>query len=345
MNQLILLIVGILTLTIGSILGYYARQSIARKQAGTLEEKIQKKIAKTKDEAQSILNEAKGKASRFLEKTRKDFEERQKGLLKSEQLLLKRETGLDNKFSLLEDKEKEFEQKVKKLKQIKESLEDLREEALKKLETISKLSKEEAKKELLQNLEKEHQKEILERIRKLEKEGQDQFEEKAKEILATVIQRCTISQAQELTTTIVALPSDEIKGRIIGKEGRNIKTLERLTGVEVIVDDTPEAVVISGFDPIRRQIAKIALERLISDGRIQPARIEEQVQKAESEIAKKVKEAGTEAAYETGIVGFCARSILMFAEADLFFIQRGCRPRLLMSVVDFSTWVAPSERR
>lgn len=301
MNQFVLLIVGILTLVMGSVLGYYARQSIARKQAGTLEERLQKKIAKTRDEAQSILTEAKEKASRFLGKTRRDFEERQKGLLRSEQLSLKRETSLDNKFSLLEEKEKEFEQKVKKLKQIKENLDDLKEKTLKKLENVSKLSKEEAKKELFRNLEEEYQVEILERMRKLEKEGTEKFQEKAKEILATTIQRCTISQTQELTTTTVSLPSDEIKGRIIGKEGRNIKTLERLTGVEIIVDDTPEAVVISGFDPIRRQIAKIALEKLISDGRIQPARIEEQVQKAETEISKKIKEAGEQALYEVGI--------------------------------------------
>lgn len=303
MNQIILLFVGIVSLIIGSVLGYYARQSIARKRAGTLEQRLQKKVSQAKNEAQSILDEAKRKASVFLEKTRKGAEERQRELLKSEQLLLKRETGLDDKFSLLGEKEKEFELKVGKLKQIKENLEGLKEEALKKLEKISGFSKEGAKKELFKNLEKEYQAEILEKIRKLEKGGSEQFEKKAMEILATVIQRCTISQAQELTTTTVSLPSDEIKGRIIGKEGRNIKALEKLTGVEVIVDDTPEAVVISGFDPIRRQIAKIALEKLIADGRIQPARIEEQVQKAETEIGKKIKEAGEEAVYEMGIVG------------------------------------------
>lgn len=304
MSQFTILTVGIIALVLGSVLGYYARQSIAKKQVGTLEEKIQKRITQAKKESEEILTSAKEKASRFLERTKREFEQRQKEALKTEQLLLKRETTLDEKFSLLEEREKDFQEKVQKLKQVKESLEGLKDEALKKLEKVANLSKEEAKDELFQNLEKEYQWEVLERIRKLEKEGQNRFEEKAKEILATTIQRCTISQAQELTTSTVSLPSDEIKGRIIGKEGRNIKALEKLTGVEIIVDDTPEAVVISSFDPIRRQIAKIALEKLIADGRIQPARIEEQVQKAELEINKKIKAAGEEATYEMGIVGF-----------------------------------------
>ncbi|MDP1538993.1 MAG: ribonuclease Y, partial [bacterium] len=145
--------------------------------------------------------------------------------------------------------------------------------------------------------------EILEKLRKLEKDGWEKYEEKAKEVLTIAIQKCALNQAQEITTTSLSLPSEEIKGRIIGKEGRNIRTLEKLTGVEIIVDETPEAVVISGFDPVRRQIAKTALEKLIQDGRIQPARIEEQVQKAEAEISKQIKEAGETAVYDTGVVG------------------------------------------
>ena len=303
MNQLILLIVGILTLTIGSILGYFARQSIARKQAGTLEARIQKRISQAKNETQSILTEAKEKASKFLERTKEEESQRRRELLRTEEVLLKRENILENKLSLFEGKEEEFNQKVQKLKKIKESLESLKNEALNNLERISGLSREGAKKELLQNLEKEYQKDILGRMKKLETEGQERFIKKAKEILATAIQKVAINQTQELTTTTISLPSDEIKGRIIGKEGRNIKALERLTGVEIVVDDTPEAVVVSGFDPIRRQIAKTALEKLIKDGRIQPARIEEEVKRAETEISNKIKEAGEEAVYETGLIG------------------------------------------
>jgi len=303
MNQFFLLFVGILALAIGSILGYYARQSIAKKQAGTLEEKIQKKISEAKNEAQAILTEAKGRASRVLERAKKEIEQRQQELLRSERLLLRKEEILEKKSQDLEQKEIVFQEKVRKVKAIKENLENLQREAFKKLEKVAKLSKEEAKRELFESLEREYQIDLFGRIKKLEKEGEERFFKRAKEILATAIQKVAISQAQEITTTTLSLPSDEVKGRIIGKEGRNIKTLERLTGVEIVVDDTPEVVIISGFDPIRRQIAKMALEKLISNGRIQPARIEEEVKNAESEILNKIKEAGEEAVYEVGTLG------------------------------------------
>jgi len=303
MNQFILLIVGIVVLTVGSVLGYYARQSIAQKQAGTLEAKLQKKVLKAKQDAELILSDVKQKAQQILEGAQKEIDERRYEVLKAERLLLRRENVLDQKLSASERNQREFESKVEKLRGIKESLENLRQEAIDNLEKVAKLSKEEAKKELLSNLEKEYQQEILEKLRKLEKEGWEKYEEKAKEVLTVAIQKCALNQAQEITTTSLTLPSEEIKGRIIGKEGRNIRTLEKLTGVEIIVDETPEAVVISGFDPVRRQIAKTALEKLIQDGRIQPARIEEQVQKAEAEISKQIKEAGETAVYDTGVVG------------------------------------------
>jgi len=303
MNQFILLIVGIVVLTVGSVLGYYARQSIAQKQAGTLEAKLQKKVLKAKQDAELILSDVKQKAQQILEGAQKEIDERRYEVLKAERLLLRRENVLDQKLSVSERNQREFESKVEKLRGIKESLENLRQEAIDNLEKVAKLSKEEAKKELLSNLEKEYQQEILEKLRKLEKEGWEKYEEKAKEVLTVAIQKCALNQAQEITTTSLTLPSEEIKGRIIGKEGRNIRTLEKLTGVEIIVDETAEAVVISGFDPVRRQIAKTALEKLIQDGRIQPARIEEQVQKAEAEISKQIKEAGETAVYDTGVVG------------------------------------------
>jgi len=303
MNQFILLLVGIFALSLGSVLGYYARQSIAKKQAGTLEAKLQKKALKAKQESETLLAEAEEKTKQLLESAKKEADERRCEVLKTERLLLKRENILDQKISTLEKDQKEFQEKVEKLRTVKESLEKLRQEAIDNLERISKISKEEAKKELLQNLEKEYQQEALERIRKLEQEGWERYEEKAKEILTTAIQKCALNQAQEVTTTSLNLPSEEIKGRIIGKEGRNIRTLEKLTGVEVIVDEAPESVVISGFDPVRRHIAKIALEKLIKDGRIQPAKIEEQVQSAEADINKQIKEAGETAVYDTGIIG------------------------------------------
>jgi ribonuclease Y len=303
MNQFTSLIVGIIALAAGSVLGYYARQSIAKKQAGTLEAKLQKKVLKAKQESETIFSAAKQKVQQISEAAQKEIDERRFEVLRTERLLLKRESNLDQKLSAFERNQKEFEVKVEKLRGIKESLENLRQEAIDNLERVANFSKEEAKNELLRNLEKEYQQEILEKIRKLEKEGWEKYEEKAKELLTIAIQKCALNQAQEITTTSLTLPSEEIKGRIIGKEGRNIRTLEKLTGVEIIVDETPEAVVISGFDPVRRQIAKIALERLIQDGRIQPVRIEEQVQKAEVDISKQIKEAGETAVYDTGVIG------------------------------------------
>ncbi len=302
MEQIILLLVGVFVLSLGSVLGYYARQSIARKKVGTVEEKIKKRLDEAKKEQKKILSETGEKAKEIIEKSKKEEDERRGELIKAERLLLKREDSLDSRFQNLEKKENEFRQNVEKLKEIKASLEGLKQETINKLETISGLSKEEAKKEIFANLEKENQKEILERLRKLENAGWEQFEIKAKEILALAIQKCAISQAQEITTTQVVLPSDEIKGRIIGKEGRNIRTLERLTGVELIVDETPELVIISGFDPVRRQIAKVALEKLILDGRIQPSRIEEFVKKAEEEISLQIRKAGEQAVFEVGIL-------------------------------------------
>ncbi len=302
MDQFILPIVGAIFLCIGSVFGYLTRQSIARKKAGTIEAVLQKKISQVKKESEEIISRAEEKASAVLEKTKKDIDSQRRELFSAERTLLKRESILNERTTGFEEKEKDFHQKVGKLKEIKENLEGLKEEVVKNLERVSQLSKDEAKEELLKNLERDYQREIVSRINKLEIEGFEKYEKKAKELLAVAIQKYALSQAQELTTTTVSLPSDEIKGRIIGKEGRNIRTLEKLTGVEIVVDETPEAVVISGFNPVRRQVAKIALEKLIQDGRIQPARIEEMVQKAETEISTQIKEAGDRAVYETEVL-------------------------------------------
>ena len=309
MNLFILLIVGLFTLAIGSVLGYFARQSIARKQSDTIETTLQKKISQVKKNAEEIISKAKERADQVIEKTKRDIGNQRREIFNAEKTLLKRENVLGERVSNLEKKEDGFRQKVEKLKEVKAELEDLRQAALKKLEKIANLPREKAKKELLENLEREYNKDILVKMEKLEVEGKEKYEKKAKEILSLAIQKYALSQVQEITTTTVGLPSDDIKGRIIGKEGRNIKTLEKLTGVEIIVDETPEAVVISGFDPVRRQIAKTALEKLIQDGRIQPARIEEMVKKAEAEIISQIKEAGEKATYDTGIINLDPRIV------------------------------------
>jgi ribonuclease Y len=314
MNQFILLIVGIAGLILGLILGYYARQSVAKKQSESLEADIEKKISKAKEDSETITSKAKKEAEailfaakeRFqqtLKKANKEVETRHNEIFKAEGVLLRRENILNQKLSEFEKREKDFQDRIEKVSKIKSSLENLRGEALKRLEQIAEFSTTEAKEELLKNIEQEYQQELLEKIRRLEKQGLEKFEERAKEILATVIQRCALNQAQEITTTSLILPSEDIKGRIIGREGRNIKTLERLTGTEIIVDETPEVILISSFDPIRRQITKIALEKLIKDGRIQPAKIEEQVKKAEEEFAIQIKEAGETTVYELGLIG------------------------------------------
>ena len=304
MSNLILdafLIIG--ALTVGSVLGYYTRQTIAKKQAGTIESKLNKLISEAKDEAKEALLEAKEKAGEILEKIKEQERERQKQLTRMEERLLRKEKDIDQKDAKSEEKYSELKTKIRKVKKIKEELVGLRQEQLEKLEKIARYSQDQAKEELLAAAEKKHQQVILERLSKLEKEGKEELDKKAQKIIALAMQRYASSQSSETTSSTVHLPSDDLKGRIIGKEGRNIKTLEKLTGVDVLVDDTPGAIVISAFDPVRRQIAKIALEKLILDGRIQPSRIEEMVESAEEEINKKIVEAGEATVYDVGIAG------------------------------------------
>jgi len=302
-NLIIFIGIIISTLIIGSILGYYTRQTIARKQAGTIEAKLNKLISQAKEEAKETLLKAKEKASKILEQIKDDERERQKQLGRHEERLIYKEQNLEQKAGKLEGDYDNFKIKVQKVKKIKEDLINLKEEQIKKLETVAQLSQEQAKTELLSQAEKEHQQVLLERLERLGQDGQEELNKKAQQIIALAMQRYAASQASEITSTAVSLPSDDLKGRIIGKEGRNIKTLEKLTGVEILIDDTPGAIIVSGFDPIRRQIAKIALEKLLLDGRIQPARIEEMVEKANGEISEKIQEAGQAAVYDVGLVG------------------------------------------
>jgi len=304
MSDVIILVLGFGALTLGSFLGYFARQSIAKRRAGTIEAELQKRISETKSKSQLIISDANKKAAQILEELEEETAKRRQETLKTERFLRKKENTLEEKESKLDDFERQIREKVSELKAAKDSIQNLREEAEKKLEKVSGLSRDQAKKEILEAIEKNYRQEILERIKRLEKNGEERFHEKAKEMLASAIQRCSLSQAQEITTTTVNLPNEEIKGRIIGKEGRNIRRLEALTGTEIVVDETPEIAIVSGFSPLRRHIAKLVLERLIKDGRIQPSRIEEEVEKAKKEINSQIKKAGEQAMLEAGIVGF-----------------------------------------
>jgi ribonuclease Y len=302
MTQIILLTTGLAGVVLGSILGYLSRQSIAKKQIGSLEETIQKRLTQAKKESERITTEADRKSEDIIRRTRRDEETRKSELSKTEKFLLKRENNLQSKISELDEKEKEIYHKADEIKELKSNLSSLIDQEIEKLEKISELPRDVAKKELMDKVEKESQRELLEKMLHLDRDNKEKFKEKAKELLTLAIQRCAISQVQEITTTNVALSSDKIKGRIIGKEGRNIKAFEKATGVEVLVDETPELITISGFNLMRRYIAKKAMERLIEDGRIQPARIEETVKKVEEEISGQVKQAGETAVYETGVL-------------------------------------------
>jgi len=311
METLIILLVGVAALVVGAVLGYHTRQKVAKRDYEAIETKVQNRMNRAREKSKSMIEQAKKKAEEILEEARKEAEQKEEKLRKKEQFLLKRENNIDEKIADFEEREQELEGKVEKLRNMKKRVEELRDEAEEELERIADLDEKEAKKEIMEKIEKDMEKDIFEKMRKLEKKGKEKYERRAQEILATVIQKYGASQAQDLTTTNVSLPDDDIKGRIIGKEGRNIKTLEKLTGVEIVVDDTPETVLISSFDPIRRQIAKTALEKLIFDGRIQPARIEEMVEKAEEEISDQIKKAGEQAVYDTGIVELDSKIIML----------------------------------
>jgi ribonuclease Y len=290
-------------LLVGTGAGYLVRQSIARKRLDSAEGRIEKLIEDAEKKSQEMVLDAKNKAVEILEEAKKKEKAREDQILRSEERLEKRESAIDQKTDELEKNRKILEQKVEEVRRIRQESDEVRQRELERLEKIAGLSKEQAKTILLQLTEEENRDVIAERMAKVEKEGMDELEKRAKSIMTSVIQKYAGSHSAEIVTTTVSIPSDEVKGRIIGREGRNIKTLERLTGVEIIVDDTPEAVVISGFDPVRREIARITLEKLIADGRIHPTKIEEALEFAKKEIDNKIKEAGEAAVYDLGIAG------------------------------------------
>jgi len=297
------LAVGFLSLTCGSILGYYARQTIAKKQLSTAEGKASKMLEEAEKKSQEIVLDSKNKAVNILEEAKKKEQERENQIIRQEERLGKREELLDKKTDEIDRGRTLLMKKADEIRQIRKEAEEARKQELKRLEKIAGFSKEEAKKVLLQLTEEESRERIAKRIKTMEMSGQEELDKRAKDIMTQAIQKYASSHAADITTSTVNISSDEIKGRIIGREGRNIKALEKLTGIEIIVDDTPEAIVISGFDPIRREIAKIAIEKLVADGRIHPTKIEEAVEYAKKEISNKVKEAGEAAAYDVGVAG------------------------------------------
>ncbi len=288
---------------VGVAVGYEIRRAIAKKRTESAELRAEQLITTAKTKEKDLLLEAKEKAIKIIDEAKHEEGDRRKELQHIQDRLEKRETLFDQKLLDLESKNQKIEEQKKKFEDAQTEIQKIKEEQKAKLERIAALSKDEAKTILLDLVEKQEKDALTSRILKLQKESSDIFEAEAREMITTAIQRNAASQAQELTTTNVALPSDEMKGRIIGREGRNIKAIEQLTGTEIIVDETPQAITVSGFSAIRRHIAKRALDALIKDGRIQPARIEEAVEEAKRDIAIEIKKAGEEALYELGITG------------------------------------------
>jgi len=303
----ILLGAGALLLGVG--IGYYLRLIIALGKKRSIEIDIKQMMVAAKEEARKITEEAKGKVEGKLAEIKEEGKKIEQEFKETEKRLIKKDELLDARQAEINKEAENIKLKVEEIKRIQEKVAVIEEEKRNELERVAKLTQEEAKEELLRDIEKKYEEDILVRIQKFENNNEEKLNNRAKDILATSIQRLASSTASDLMTTTVAIPNNEIKGKIIGKEGRNIRAFERAAGVELIVDDTPGSIVISSFDPIRRQVARVALENLILDGRIQPAKIEELVEKAKEEINKIIKEKGEQAVYECGIFNFDPRIV------------------------------------
>jgi len=301
----------LVALLAGLGLGYVLRRLQASYQVGSAEGKVQKMLDEAKNKEKELMLAAKTKALEITEEAKKQEKDFRDQIIKVEQRIERKENDLERKFADLEKKTQGLTQRSEAMKVKEDEIEQLRQQQVKKLEEVAGMDREEAKKILTEAVEKSISDDLVDLTRKLQAKAMDEADKVAREIVAEAIERCSAEVTTETTTTYVQLPSEEMKGRIIGKEGRNIKAFEQMLGVEVIVDDTPDTVVISGFNSIRRHVAKVALEKLIKDGRIHPAKIEEAHAKAKEEISKEIAEAGEQAVYELGITNFPPKLIYL----------------------------------
>lgn len=306
-TQTIIIFIGLIGIVLAFVVGYLIRKNIAEGKINNAELKASTIVKDAAKEGETLKKEilfnAKEESLVLKETIEKDNRERRAELQKMENRLVQKEENLEKKLTNLERNEEALGKKGKDLEKKKETLEGLVDEQVKELERISGMTYDEAKTILLDDVSKETRREAAIMIRQIEVESKAVADKKAKELIAQSIQRCAADHVAEHTITVVNLPNDEMKGRIIGREGRNIRTLETLTGIDLIIDDTPEAVILSGFDPIRREVARLSLEKLIIDGRIHPARIEEMVKKSQKEVEAQIKEVGEQACFDTGIHG------------------------------------------
>ncbi len=294
---------------VGIAIGYFLRIIISLGKKGSVELEVRQMMLSAEEKAKKVIIDAETKSVEIMSEAKKDVREKEEKFKITEDRLIKKDSLLDQRQIDLDKETENLKAKLVEIKDMKEKVEKIEAQKNVELLSIAKMSEEEAKNNLFSSIEKKYSEDILGRMKKLEESGEEQLEHRAKEILATSIQRLSTSVAPDIMSTILSIPSDEMKGKIIGKEGKNIKAFERVTGVEVIVDDTPGIITISSFDPIRRQVARVALENLLLDGRIQPAKIEKIVEKAQQDINKIIKEKGEQAAYECGVINLDSRVI------------------------------------
>ncbi len=320
-EQIIILAISVIAVAVGIFafrFGISYRKKIAEHHIGSAEQESTKIVDEAKKIAESKKREALVEAKEEIHKNRLEFDkevkERRKDIQRQEGRLQQKEENLDKKVQSLESKEENLSNKLKDMQRIKEEAEELKVRQLEELERISGLTIDDAKEYLLKNIENEVKHEAAIMIKEIENKAKEEAENKAKDIISSAIQKCAADHVTETTVSVVPLPNDEMKGRIIGREGRNIRTLETLTGIDLIIDDTPEAVILSGFDPIRREVARVALEKLIVDGRIHPARIEETVERAKKEVENTIRQEGEQATFETGVYGLHPEIIKMLGK-------------------------------
>ena len=307
METIIIVAAVLISLVIGILVGVVIRKKIAESKINGAEEEAKKLVELAKIEADNLKKEEIFKAKEEIMNARneldKEIKERRGEIQKQESRIIQKEENLERRSDNFEKKEKDLEREEQNLNERKQDVENLYTEQMKVLQDIAKLTQEEAKDQLLKSVEQDITSEKAALIRDLTQKAKDEALKNRREIVAYAIQKCAADHSAETTVSIVPLPSDDVKGRIIGREGRNIRALETLTGIDLIIDDTPEAVILSGFDPLRREVARIALEKLIDDGRIHPAKIEEMVEKAKQELAETIRSEGERAALESGVIG------------------------------------------